>query len=763
MHTLASRAIAGSPITPLVEEFYGPSGPLVERGWEIRPQQREMSLRIAGQIDRCYPPGLKGCGRIPDQWGIVEAPCGTGKGQAYLIPGVLLALRQRAEWEQTKEAYEEAQKSEDAPPMPEPPKYPRKLVISTANIALQEQLVWKDIPALADMLDLEALPVGLLKGRNNYLCRHKLRALDGELFSDPTMQPILEWARSPGCTGDKERFPFDPGDLWQDVSVLTEDCLGESCAHWREHGDGSLCFWRKAVIGYETALVVVTNHHYLAKLKGIFCGLLAVDEMHELERSLRASETRTLAEHTGRQLSARATRFLSEGVAKAAFHHPVQWLMEQVSRHHQAHQPVLPFTPKTPVDTPVSLPFGWLTEDITTLLERMDHAVTTLIEKAVTEHGCHFDGEGTLRAPAYKEDRKDEIEEAGRLVRLIEAAAAFLEKWEAVATGCPLDAWEASHLPWAIYSEMLPTRTKERRIGVSLAPADVSWATRKLAGSYPCAVFTSATIPDFSALKLSLGMTGVLPNGTGAPEPAYAIRLPSPYDLPNMGVLIVPAGPSPKDQGWEDWTVGQILEAVALARGGVLVLASSTRQMRRYGWELKQESNWQGTGFQPRVKVQGDEGRASLRQWFKEDVDSVLVATRSFFQGLDIQGDACRLVIMDRVPFARPDDPVEQAVQQLLVERAGGGNGYLLRSVPEAAMVLAQGAGRLIRSQQDRGAVLLLDSRVLGKGEGWQQLRAALPPFPLSRDPSDLRNLLDGQPLIGVAPPPLLSTPRNRI
>ncbi len=692
----------------------------------------------------------------------------TGKGISYSLPGLLLAIRQRAEHRAQKALYQSLKQSYDAQieagadpsDLPEPirpPAQARKLIITTANIALQEQLVQKDLPDLARMIGLEDMPIALLKGRNNYICRHRVRMMGSDLLLNPKMRPILDWIDQPGCDGDRERYPLDASEVWGELSVGAEDCLGQSCAHWGK--DEAQCFWREAVSGYQDALVIVTNHHYLALVGNLYPGLLAVDEMHELEKSLRSTQARTLTDAAVRGLVARIAQHIGEDAAEDVWLAPTRWLMGRVGEYYTKHQPELPFKTKNPIESPVPLPAGWLqdAEYIAEIVQGMSESIDELHGIACERYGC-IDMDSRLIPPSYDPEIPEHSEEAAKLVRAIEQATTLCQRWAATAMGIPDPEWPAATLPWAIYAERTKTKAGGTRMVVSLIPADVSWATNRLSSLYPCAVFTSATIQDFPSLRVALGLTDA---PTEAPIPVYETRLDSPYPLAQMGVLVVPHGPSPKDAGWEDWSVGMVLEAVRLARGGTLVLASSTSQMRRYGWELKNEANWTGD-FRPRVKVQGDMGRAQLREWFKSDIDGVLVATRSFFQGLDVQGDACRLVIINRVPFARPDDPVENAVQALLVQRSGGGNGYMLRSVPEAAMVLAQGAGRLIRSQQDRGAVLLLDARVMGPGDGWQLLRNALPPFPVSREIQDIENLLQGHPLIGVAPPPR-ATARRRI
>lgn len=253
MHEIARRALEGSePIRVLVEEFYGPQGPLAERGWEVRRQQVEMSLDIADALAAyaAQPTRDPATGQFvgrPPQWGFVEAPCGTGKGLAYGVPGVLAALRAEREFTAEKEAAKKAGNPG--------PTEPRKLIVTTANIALQEQLVRKDFPALAAMLGVEDhLRVVLMKGRNNYLCRYKVRALGGDLIADPRVARLVRWMDAVECDGDKESLDHDPGEVWNDVSATTDDCLATACPHYEpKEGDARPCYWRQAIAGYHTA------------------------------------------------------------------------------------------------------------------------------------------------------------------------------------------------------------------------------------------------------------------------------------------------------------------------------------------------------------------------------------------------------------------------------------------------------------------------------------------------------------------------------
>lgn len=779
MHEIARRAIETTDsIESLVIDFYGPNGPLAARGWEIRSMQREMSIDIARQMDaRARPLERDETGKFigrPSSWGIPEAPCGTGKSAAYAIPGILGALRARetsktehsASLARYNKACAAALENGDEPPKRPQAAEPAKLVITTANIALQEQIVRKDVPAIAEMLDVP-IDIALLKGRNNYLCRWKIRTMKG-FNSDPRLNQVLDWMKSDDCDGDKEAMRSDIGDLWGEVSATTDECLGQGCAHYGSSGGGEgtdeekelgkPCFWREAVKGFKEVHVVVTNHHYLTLARPIRSCLLAVDEMHELENSLRSTQGRKLTDAAGRGLVSKLEPWFPPVDMQPRIAAPVQWLMLEVGEYFKAN--VSEFNGKPNLDSPVVLPAGWLSG------KKLDQAnnyadgmveIIEAMEKEAILLGCFRDGP-MLHPPRYRASEPEIAEKAAKAAKVWTQLTGLHERYAAVVDGVPYDEWPGADGPWAIYAERFKSKRDETvRFSVTLIPADVSWAVIGLSMSYPCAVLTSATVPDFASLRLSLGLLG---REDTAPLPVYEKRLPSPYPLDKMAVLVVPrhAHPSKDRVRWAEDAACTVVDVVRISKGGVLVLASSNAQMWAYAKALRDPTF--GCKEYP-VKVQGEAGRGELREWFKTNQDDgVLCATKSFFQGLDVQGDNCRVVIIDRIPFGRPDDPVENAVAALLVDRAGGGSPFDIRSVPQAAMVLAQGAGRLIRSQTDRGALVIMDPRIIEPGKSWGVLRAALPPFPVSRDIEDVGRVLAGQPLLGALPPP--PPPRGR-
>jgi len=747
MHPIAYDAIhTDRPISELVQQFYGPTGPLAERGWQIRPQQVEMSIAIAKLAeDYDAQPDREADGKFKTKaphWGFVEAPCGTGKGLAYGVPGILLALRAEQQTklraEQQEEMERQAAKAAGVEYVPSQKKKAEapKLLVTTANIALQEQLVKKDFPALAEMLGVsDFLRVSLLKGRNNYICRQKVRNIDTSFLLDGKISKLMDWMRSPECTGDREALPWDPGEIWPSVSSGTDECVGQACPHY-EDGEGKLCYWRKAIQGYRQAHVIVTNHHFVALVQGIPTCLLAVDESHELENSIRATQGRQITPWSGKTLVPRIAAAVGEDTARDILDIPVKWLISQaaalLARNGMGDQDA---------ELMVLKP-GWLREEMPRG-EQYAAAMRGLVElvgRTCIAKGCVQENSYTMTPPKY--DGDEEGAEVGKLAKAWEQMVSLVDRFEAAVWGEPQELWPSADLPWAFWATKEKTKKGEDRVVINIAPADVAWATAALANRYKVAVLTTATMPDYPTQRISLGL-GV--DDKGAPAPRFELRLPSPYPLAEQGILVIPSGPGPKEAAWRAWASEQVVAAVRTAGGGTLVLASSASQMRAYTMALRNAA-----GGQWDVRMQGEMGRAELRRWFQQDVDGVLVATRSFFQGLDVQGDACRCVIIDRIPFAHPDDPVEAVVGQLLQQRSPKSSPYMLRTVPSAAMVLAQGAGRLIRAQEDRGAVVLLDTRVIQPGDGWKMLLNALPPFPISRDINDIRRRLTGEKLCGV-------------
>lgn len=787
MHSIAERAIRGEgSIRDLVNEFYSTVGPLAESGWEIRASQREMSLRFAEQFD------LRSEGVDPTV-GVIEAPTGTGKGGAYLVPGFLAALRAEEQYRKTGAAV-----SVKA--------HPAKLVVSTANIALQGQLIRKDIPALGRILGVQPRAT-LMKSRQNYVCLDKIQNRDALMYGmqDPDFRAIVEWTRTDRCDGDRESFQGDASAIWHKVSVTSDECGRQACPHFDGEG-GKLCYWRAATKEWPSSHIIVGNHHWVALAKGIRVLAYAVDEAHELENALRSVQGRTLSAGSFVSVARRAARMLDDDPKR------LEDAMSDLGTHLMGvvEQRIIselgeddPRSVK--YRSPVPLPPGWVPNEVKQEIIQRFRWLRDLRDRvtdvALAMYENHWDeGEVKTRTrattdPAIKEKVKESRKGANTANRLAELCRLYVS----CAMGRPHPEWPSTQSPWAIWAHR-EQNGDDWKVVTEFAPADVAPAFGSLMERYRAVLLTSATLPDFDSMRLSLGMgasdtatrdatwprdletrTGKYatrvrlkpPSGeedtpgetqedgdpvsstmdtsaTLSPVPLFEQRLPSPYDVRSMGVLVVPPGPAPKAAEWRSWAVDQVVEAVEQSNGGALILATSNEMMRRYTEALRSLGRWT-------VLRQGEQGRTQTIAAFRDQEDSVLVGTRSFFQGLDVQGRSCRLVVIDRIPFASPDDPLENAVGDLLVKRAldlnpdtEGATAWMLRAIPEAQNVLIQGIGRLIRSQSDRGAVVLLDGRILYTTSGWGLLRSRLPPFPLSRQISDIGRVLDGQDLRGV-------------
>ncbi len=686
---------------------FGPDGPIVAAGYEIRPSQKALALATARQIDN-------GKG-----WALAEAPCGTGKGIAYLIPGIIAAIRAEEEWKTN----------------PKGQRFFPKVVVSTANIALQSQLVKKDIPGVAKILGIEVRSV-LYKGRNNYLCLSKLQDLGG--FGSRDEDRLSDWSQEKSCTGDREDLDWNPGRAWSEVSVMAKDCHGKRCPfHSPERGSGApKCFSERARAGMTTAHVVVVNHYMLSVQRPIPAVLLAVDEAHDLEDCVRRTCADSISDQTGEALANKVAKVLDPIRANKLIRYPLEGLFMALELWVKQRQ--VKFSEK--------LPENWHRGTFDPeALKGLSEAAKQIMKQAKNE----------------TDDSK-----AGKLEKLADRVKNAYERAVAVANGFPTMKMEAiAPGPWAIWVSVRMGR--ELRITANMAPADISTTIMRMQRSYPRAVLASATLAvegKFKYLRTTLGLaeqgepalfeeqeetdddgfeTTIKVQVTSA-GPTEQLVLPSPFDLPAMGLLVVPRdAPPAKNYGqWKDWAPRAVVEIVRQAGGRTLILASSRKMMEAYGFAIRKSE------LPYEVRVQGEQGRDTLLKWFKEDVTGVLVATKSFFQGVDVSGESLSCLVLDRIPFDPPGDPLEEAVGKLMVKRDGGGQSFWKRSFPKACQLLAQAAGRLIRSLKDRGVMAILDTRVIDGGSMSRGLRASLPGFPLSRDMRDISNRLAGEELI---------------
>jgi ATP-dependent DNA helicase DinG len=619
----------------------------------------------------------------------VQAGTGTGKSLAYLVPAIRHAVAAQT-----------------------------TVVVSTATIALQRQLVDRDLPRLAEALEPllgRELEFAILKGRRNYLCQHRIQTgapeePEGEGLFDPQMLSTLgrqvkrlsEWAEETE-TGDRDEVvPGVSEQAWRQVSVTAKECLGaQRCPH------GTTCFAELARAKAGDAHIVVTNHALLAidALEEFQVlpehDAVIVDEAHDLVDRVTSVATDDLSAPAVEIAAKRCGRLVEEAVAdrlQASAEGLAMFLEDQPAGRLDVLSPGL---------------------------------ANTLAVIRDAAHGCVSalgpdpkDGDpGDMAARRAARSAVEDIHDtAGRLIGAFEAEIAtrqdvvWLEK-PFVLDGKP-------RRPPALY----------------VAPIAVGGLLRTTLFSDRTAVLTSATLTlggSFEPLARQWGLPplgGETKAGKEDDELVWSgIDVGSPFDHPKAGILYVAKHlPQPGRDGLPEAYLTELTELIQAAGGRTLGLFSSMRAARQAADELA------GRIDHP-ILCQGDDSTSQLVKQFAESEPTCLFGTLSLWQGVDVPGPSLRLVVMDRIPFPRPDDPVASARQRAVA--AHGGNGFMAVAATQAALLLAQGAGRLLRSMDDRGVVAILDPRLVTARYG-SFLKASLPPFWSTTDPEVVRAAL---------------------
>lgn len=609
---------------------------------------------------------------------LVQAGTGTGKSLAYLVPALRHALVSG-----------------------------RPVVISTATIALQTQIVRKDLPRLVEALapHLPRTPTfSLLKGRANYLCRHKMDGgypvdIDaGALFADAStgsartggerlgdqVRRLREWAEETD-TGDRDSLTDAVSDrAWRQVSVTGSQCLGGSCPMVES------CFAERSRQVAREVDLVVTNHALLAI--DAFDGhgiipehdVVVFDEAHDLSSRVTSAVTEMLTPGMVRG-AVRDLRGL--GVAATALDDAGEELREALSL----------------------APDGRVIGD---LPDRLGDAVGQLRVQART---CHSD------AKDAGDDSTAGTAGSRKAVRA--SLQEIIDVCERLGGPDEDDVVSISHSP------------ATGRSTLQVAPLSVAGAMRGAILEGRTTVLTSATLAlagrfDPAAGEVGLARTGRMDAEQVPPlgdRGAWAgVDVGSPFEYRRQGILYTARHlPQPGRDGPAPAMLEHLTDLLEASGGGALCLFSSRR-----GAELAAEHVRARTDLA--VGVQGEDSMGNLVRRFREDEDASLFGTLTLWQGVDVPGAACRLVTIDRIPFPRPDDPLMSARQERIATR--GGNGFMAVSAQHAALLLAQGAGRLIRSQEDRGMVAILDPRLSTARYG-SFLREAMPPLWPTSDP----------------------------
>ncbi|WP_406302657.1 ATP-dependent DNA helicase [Streptomyces sp. NBC_00885] len=610
---------------------------------------------------------------------LVQAGTGTGKSLGYLVPALA---------------------------------HGERVVVATATLALQRQLVERDLPRTVEALHplLRRRPeFAMLKGRSNYLCLHRLhegvpQEEEDGLFDQfeaaaPTSklgQDLLrmrDWADETE-TGDRDDLTPGVSDrAWSQVSVSSRECLGASkCAY------GAECFAEAARERAKLADVVVTNHALLAidAIEGAPVlpqhEVLIVDEAHELVSRVTGVATGELTPGQVNRAVRRAAKLVNEKAADA-----LQTASETFERVME-----------------LALP-GRLEE----IPEDLGYALMALRDAART----------VISALGSTRDKSVQDEDAVRKQALA-SVENIHDVAERITQGSEYDVvWFERH----------------DRFGASLrvAPLSVSGLLREKLFAERSVVLTSATLKlggDFNGVGASLGLApeGTAEAATGEGDELTSpqwkgLDVGSPFDYPKQGILYVARHlATPGREGSRGDMMDELAELVEAAGGRTLGLFSSMRAAQAAAEELR------GRLEKP-ILLQGEETLGELIKNFAADPETCLFGTLSLWQGVDVPGASCQLVVMDRIPFPRPDDPLMSA-RQKAVEEAGG-NGFMAVAATHAALLMAQGAGRLVRATGDRGVVAVLDPRLANARYG-SYLRASLPDFWYTTDRNQARRSL---------------------
>ncbi len=612
---------------------------------------------------------------------MVQAGTGTGKSLAYIVPALV---------------------------------HGRKVLVATATLTLQRQLVERDLPAVVPVLEKilgREISFAIYKGVGNYLCLQKMNSEnpdpDGEVLLEVTSlgkdaQRLHAWAKTPGVSGDRDDAPDVDRRVWMANSLSGRECVGADVCTY-----GSQCFSANAKAKAQRADIVVTNHTLLA---------IEIVDSHPILPERDAVIIDEAHEFMDRTTQAVTEELTSARVIRAA----------AMARKHMPGK-----------------------------------AADALTKAADNFHGAMADYGDQVRGDFSAQGRLEELPSslAAPIRKVREAAQAITQLISADEAIIDSDSIaERARVKGAV-SEISTTAAKLLKIGntqvlwyeptfstLYLAPLSVSHILRANLLTKTPVIATSATLTvgnSFDAMAKSIGFVlgdeGDSEEDGGEIDPANVAMLDvgSPFDFANQGVLYLAKHlPEPGRDGPSEEVLTELGELIDAAGGRTLALFSSWRGVEAADAYLRKVL------AELPIKIitqkRGDTV-GSLVERFAKDETSILLGTISLWQGVDVPGNSCILVAIDRIPFPRPDEPVMSA--RAAQADAAGGSGFMQVSLPRAALLLAQGTGRLIRSVEDRGVVAILDSRIVNKRYG-SVLLNSMPPLWRTSDAATVRESL---------------------
>ncbi|KKJ02908.1 ATP-dependent DNA helicase [Burkholderia gladioli] len=622
---------------------------------------------------------------------IVEAGTGTGKTYAYLVPAML---------------------------------WGGKVIVSTGTKHLQDQLFQRDIPTVRDAL---AVPVtiAMLKGRSNYLCHYYLQrtADNGRLPTRQDTAYLQEIVRFAKLTrsGDKAELASVPetAPVWSMVTSTRDNCLGQDCPHYKE------CFVMQARREAQQADVVVVNHHlFFADIMLRDTGMaellpsantIIFDEAHQLPETATLFFGETLSTT---QMLELARDTVVEGLAHAR--DAVEWVKLGAALERAARDVRLAFADGGIVRVSLAQlgedhPLFAALDDVDAALDALASALAGQAERAESLGAC-------LR-------RARELQGilAGWVAPDAAAASAAKTVKEVAAGGEAAEAKRDDPDEKVRWVEVFSQTVQLHETPLSVAPI----FAKQRAGVPRAWIFTSATLSvrgDFTHYAAQMGLSS-----------RRSMTLPSPFDYPAQGLLYVPRDlPQPSSPMFTDAVFDAALPAIEASGGGVFMLCTTLRAVDRIASKLRETI--EARGWNMPLLVQGDASRTELLDRFRAYGNAILVGSQSFWEGVDVRGDALSLVVIDKLPFAPPDDPVLAARLDALTKK--GLSPFAVHQLPQAVITLKQGAGRLIRAETDRGVLMICDTRLVDKPYG-RRIWQSLPPFKRTREIDVVREFFE--------------------
>jgi ATP-dependent DNA helicase DinG len=623
---------------------------------------------------------------------IVEAGTGTGKTYAYLVPAML---------------------------------WGGKVIVSTGTKHLQDQLFQRDIPTVRDALAVP-VSVAMLKGRANYLCHYYLQrtADNGRLPSRQEtsyLQEIVRFAKITR-TGDKAELASVPetAAVWSMVTSTRDNCLGQECPHYKD------CFVMQARREAQQADIVVVNHHlFFADIMLRDTGMaellptantVVFDEAHQLPETATLFFGETLSTA---QLLELARDSVVEGLGHAR--DAVDWVKLGAALERATRDVRLTFKEDSLrlsiSQLPDDHPLFEALEKVETELDALASALASQSERAESIGVCLRrarelqDLLGGWTTPPAREDAagdasKDTRDE--RNERSEDSSASTRSSAQAASD-------PGEKVRWV---EVFSHTVQLHETPLSVAPI----FAKQRAGVPRAWIFTSATLSvrgDFTHYAAQMGLSS-----------RRSMTLPSPFDYATQGLLYVPRNlPQPSSPAFTDAVFDAALPAIEASGGGVFMLCTTLRAVDRIANKLR--DTIESRGWDMPLLVQGDASRTELLERFRGYGNAILVGSQSFWEGVDVRGDALSLVVIDKLPFAPPDDPVLSARLDALTKK--GLSPFAVHQLPQAVITLKQGAGRLIRAETDRGVLMICDTRLVDKPYG-KRIWQSLPPFKRTRE-----------------------------